>query len=92
LIGLFICGDLELQYEFVLRVWANQDLGAAGLRGTREPFIGAQPGSGGVFRVPIAGRSEPLLLSGLPTLTRTRGSVYCLMPGLGAIRELAAAA
>lgn len=90
LIGLFMCGDLELQYEFVLRVWANQDLGAAGLRGTREPFVGAQPDSGGVFPVPMAGRSGPLLLSGLPTLTRTRGSVYCLMPGLGGIRELAA--
>jgi deferrochelatase/peroxidase EfeB len=92
LIGLFICGDLELQYEFVLRVWANQDLGAAGLRGTREPFVGAQPDTGGVFRIPVAGRSEPLLLSGIPTLTRTRGSVYCLMPGLGGLRELAGAA
>jgi deferrochelatase/peroxidase EfeB len=92
LIGLFICGDLELQYEFVLRVWANQDLGAAGLRGTREPFLGAHPDTGGVFRVPVAGRAEPLLLSGLPTLTRTRGSVYCLMPGLGAIRSLAGTA
>jgi deferrochelatase/peroxidase EfeB len=89
LIGLFMCGDLELQYEFVLRVWANQDLGAVGLRGTREPFVGAQPAGGGVFRVPMAGRSE-LLLSALPTLTRTRGSVYCLMPGIRGIRELAA--
>jgi deferrochelatase/peroxidase EfeB len=92
LIGLFICADLELQYEFVLRVWANQDLGAPGLRGTREPFLGAQPESGGVFRVPLPGRSEPLLLTGLPTLTRTRGSVYCLMPGLGGVRELAGTA
>jgi deferrochelatase/peroxidase EfeB len=92
LIGLFMCGDLELQYEFVLRVWANQDLGAAGLRGTREPFVGAQPDSGGLFRLPLNGRPDPLLLSGLTTLTRTRGSVYCLMPGLGGIRELAGAA
>lgn len=90
LIGLFMCGDLELQYEFVLRVWANQDLGAVGLRGTREPFVGAQPDRGGVFRIPLAGGTDPLLLSGLPTLTRTRGSVYCLLPGLGGIRELAA--
>jgi deferrochelatase/peroxidase EfeB len=90
LIGLFMCGDLELQYEFVLRVWANQDLGAPGLRGTREPFVGAQPSSGGVFRIPVPGRTEPLLLSGLPTLTRTRGSVYCLMPGVRGLRELAA--
>jgi deferrochelatase/peroxidase EfeB len=91
LIGLFMCGDLELQYEFVLRVWANQDLGAAGLRGTREPFIGAQPETGGVFRVPRGRRADPMVLSGLPTLTRTRGSLYCLLPGIGGIRTLAGA-
>ena len=76
----------------MLRVWGNQDLGAAGLRGTREPFIGAQPDAGGVFRVPMDGRADPLLLSGLPNLTRTRGSLYCLLPGIGGIRTLAGAA
>jgi deferrochelatase/peroxidase EfeB len=88
LIGLFMCADLELQYEFVLRVWANQDVGAPGLRGTREPILGAQPGNAGHFLIPVRDRRQEIVLSGLPTLTRTRGSVYCLMPGLGGLRHL----
>jgi deferrochelatase/peroxidase EfeB len=91
LIGLFMCADLELQYEFVLRVWGNQDIGAPGLRGTREPLIGAQPGGSGHFLIPVADRRQAIVLSGLPTLTRTRGSVYCLMPGLGGLRHLSQA-
>ena len=90
LIGLFMCADLELQYEFTLRVWANQDIGAPGLRGTREPIVGAQPGGTGHFLIPVRDRRQALVLSGLPTLTRTRGSVYCLMPGLGGLRYLSA--
>lgn len=88
LIGLFLCADLELSYEFILRVWANQDIGAPGLRGTREPIVGAQPPGGGHFLIPVADRRQAIVLSGLPTLTRTRGSVYCLMPGLGGLRYL----
>jgi len=88
LIGLFVCADLELQYEFVLRVWANQDSGAPGLRGTREPIVGDQPDHGGQFLIPVKDARRALVLSGLPTLTRTRGSVYCMMPGLGGLRYL----
>jgi deferrochelatase/peroxidase EfeB len=88
LIGLFLCADLELSYEFILRVWANQDIGAPGLRGTREPIVGAQPPGGGHFLIPVPERREAIVLSGLPTLTRTRGSLYCLMPGLGGLRYL----
>ena len=91
LIGLFMCGDLELQYEFVLRVWANQDIGAPGLRGTREPIVGAQPGDSGQFVIPVPDRRQAITLSGLPTLSCTRGSVYTLMPGLGGLRYLATA-
>ncbi len=88
LIGLFMCADLELQYEFVLRQWANMDIAQPGLRGTREPILGAQPEGGGQLIVRGSSR-ERLVLSGLPTLTRTRGSVYCMMPGLHGLRALA---
>jgi deferrochelatase/peroxidase EfeB len=88
LIGLFLCADLELQYEFVLRQWANMDIAQPGLRGTREPILGAQPAGGGslVVKDPAG---MPIVLGGLPTLTRTRGSVYCLMPGMRSLRALA---
>lgn len=87
LIGLFMCADLQLQYEFVLQQWANMDISQPGLRGTRDPILGAQPEGGGHF-VLRTGPREELVLTGLPTLTRTRGSVYCLMPGLGGLRAL----
>ena len=90
LIGLFLCADLELAYEFVLRVWANGDISQPGQRGSRDPLIGAQPPGGGFLRVPLPGRRDDLVLDGVPNFTRTRGSAYCLLPGLRALRTLAA--
>jgi deferrochelatase/peroxidase EfeB len=90
LLGLFICGDLELQYEFLLRSWVNEDISMRGLRGSREPILGAQPDSGGRFTIRTADARDPIVLGGLPTLTTTRGSVYAFMPGVGGLRSLAA--
>jgi deferrochelatase/peroxidase EfeB len=89
LMGLFICGDLELQYEFILRVWANEDLATHGLRGTRDPLIGHQPDEGGQFVVRTDDGRDPIVLTGLPTLVQTKGSVYCFIPGIGGLRYLA---
>ncbi len=89
LVGLFICGDLKLQYEFILRVWANGDLAAHGLRGTRDPLIGHQPDNGGHFVLRTDDGRDPIVLTGLPTLVQTRGSVYCFVPGIGGLRYLA---
>jgi Dyp-type peroxidase family len=89
LVGYFLCGDLEAQFEFLQRVWVNNDFAAAGLRGTREPIMGSQPDGGGTFTAHLNGSRRPTTLSGLPTLVRTRGSAYCLLPGLGGLRHLA---
>jgi deferrochelatase/peroxidase EfeB len=88
LIGLFICGDLEMQFEFILRVWANEDIATHGLRGTRDPLIGAQPSIGGEFVIRTDDSRDPIVLTGLPRLVQTRGSVYCLIPGIGGLRHL----
>ena len=89
LMGLFICGDLELQYEFILRVWANEDLATHGVRGTRDPIIGCQPTGGGQFVVRTDDGRDPIVLTGLPTLVRTMGSLYCFIPGINGLRHLA---
>ena len=91
LLGTFICGDLELQYEFTQRAWANQDLATHGIRGTRDPITGAQPPGRGSFTIRTADTRDPVLLGGLPTLVDTRGSLYCFMPGIGGLRHLASA-
>jgi deferrochelatase/peroxidase EfeB len=90
LVGLFMCGDLELQYEFLMRVWANQDFAAAGVKGTRDPLIGAQQDSGGSFAVPTNDGDGPIVMTGLPRLVQTRGSLYCFIPGVGGLRYLSA--
>jgi deferrochelatase/peroxidase EfeB len=89
LVGYFVCGDLEMQFEFIQRVWANEDLSTAGLRGTREPFIGYQPDGGGRFTIRTSDARDPIVLYGMPNLVKTRGSVYCLLPGIGGLRHLA---
>ena len=88
LMGLFICGDLEMQYEFILRVWANEDISTHGLRGTRDPIIGAQPAIGGPFVVRTDDSRDPIVLTGLQRLVQTRGSVYVLIPGIAGLRYL----
>lgn len=90
LIGLFLCGDLEMQYEFLLRVWANQDYATHGLRGTRDPLIGAQATGTASFTVRTDDHRDPIVMTGLPDLVTTRGSVYCFIPGIGGLRHLAA--
>ena len=89
LMGYFLCGDLETQFEFMQRAWVNDDLSAAGLRGTREPITGAHPPEGGRFVIRTQDSRDPIVLTDLPRLTRTRGSVYCLLPGLAGLRRLA---
>jgi deferrochelatase/peroxidase EfeB len=89
LVGYFMCADLEMQYEFIQRVWANLDLSTNGLRGTREPIIASQPARGGSFTIRTTDARDPIVLSGLPNLVTTRGSVYCLLPGIGGLSHLA---
>lgn len=86
LFGMFICGDLERQFEFIQRQWINGDRFAPGLRGTRDPFVGTPDGSEQVFEIPVAG--SPALQVRLPQLVRTRGCLYLFMPGLNALRKL----
>lgn len=89
LMGYFICGDIEMQYEFIQRAWVNQDFSTHGLRGTREPIIGLQPAGSGKFTVRTRDARDPLVLGGLPNLVDARGGLYCLLPGIGGLRHIA---
>jgi len=89
LIGYFLCADLEAQWEFIQRVWVHDDIATAGIRGTREPIGGTQHEDDGAFLISTAD-GGPIQLGGLQTLTYTRGSVYCLLPGIGGLRWIAA--
>lgn len=89
LIGFFICGDLGLQFEFLQSTWVNTDLSAAGLRGTREPILGAHPEAGGRFVLRTDDSRDPIVFDNVPRWVRTRGSAYCFIPAIGGLRFLA---
>jgi len=89
IVGYFLCGDLEAQWEVIQRIYANDDIATYGIRGTREPIGGTQSQEGGRFRIPTPEGDEDIVLGGLPTLVQTRGSVYCLLPGIGGLGYLA---
>lgn len=92
LIGYFVCGDVESQFEFLLQTWGNRDFATHGLRGTREPILGPQPADGGRFVIRTDNPLDPIVIDDLPQLTFTRGCLYCFMPGIGGLRRLAALA
>jgi Dyp-type peroxidase family len=89
LIGYFLCGDLEVQWEFIQRAWVHDDIATSGIRGTREPIGGTQLDGGGAFSVPTNDTSAPITLERLPTFVHTRAGAYCLLPGIGGLRHLA---
>jgi len=86
LFGLFICADLERQFEFIQRQWLNGDRFASGLRGTRDLFGGTPPGEFHEFEIPMP--NGVALQVRLPQFVHTRGSLYLFMPGLAALRQL----
>ena len=88
LYGIFICADLERQFEFLLQEWANRDSSASGIRGTQDPIIGAQD-LGGEFLIPVAGRGDGPFKLKVPRLVTTRGSLYLLLPSIEGLRFLA---
>lgn len=88
LVGYFICGDLEMQFEFLCGVWVNEDIATAGVRGTREPILGAQPSFGGQFIVRTNDSRDPIVLDSVPRFVTTRASAYCFLPGIGGLRFL----
>lgn len=92
LMGYFICGDLAMQFEFLQGTWANMDLSAVGMRGTRDPILGANPPEGGQFVIRTPDSRDPITISDVPRLVSTRGSLYCMLPGIGGLRFLAALA
>lgn len=85
LFGMFICADLERQYEFILQQWGNGDTAAYGIRGTQDPFIAAQDLTG-KFNLPNNGRVEQI---DVPKMVWMRGSVYLLLPGRQGLKTLA---
>ena len=86
---LFLClnSDFERQFEFVQHTWLDNGF-FAGLRGEVDPLVGAQAPEGGAFTVPDSPVRRRIV--GLPDFVTTRGGAYFFLPGVRALRYLAA--
>ncbi|XXZ24108.1 hypothetical protein WME92_10560 [Sorangium sp. So ce307] len=83
---LFLGTHLRRQFEFVQSVWIN-DSEFIGAGADRDPIASTGEG-GGAFTIPrwpVRRRVQ-----GLSRFVVTRGGEYCFMPGLRALRWLAA--
>jgi Dyp-type peroxidase family len=83
-----ICASLIRQFEFAQNVWVN-DTNFHELVNERDPVIGNQDGTLD-FKIPA--RPIRKTLKGLPAFTTVRGGAYFFLPGLTALRNLAAGA
>ena len=81
LFGMFMCGDIARQFEFIQQQWLQGDLFGPGVRGTQDPMLGTASLTGRVS-LPGVGTGE----LAVPRLVTTRGSLYLFMPGLAALR------
>jgi deferrochelatase/peroxidase EfeB len=80
------CASLIRQFEFAMNVWAN-DPSFKDLGNERDPFVGTQDGT---FDMTIPKRPVRRKIKGLPTFTTIRGGAYFFLPGIRALRLLAA--
>jgi deferrochelatase/peroxidase EfeB len=90
IIFMAVCASLSRQFELVQQQWGNYG-DDFGLSEDRDPMVGNNRGSGR-FVIPgdIRRREEPFICSGLPSFVTVRGGDYFFIPGLAALRLLAA--
>jgi Dyp-type peroxidase family len=81
-----ICASLIRQFEFAQNVWVN-DRNFHELGNERDPICGTQDGT---LEFKIPKRPIRRKISGLPAFTTLRGGAYFFLPGLKALRWLAA--
>ncbi|MDQ6798944.1 MAG: Dyp-type peroxidase [Actinomycetota bacterium] len=84
----FIClnADIERQFEFVQHTWLGNPY-FAGLHGEVDALVGSRP-AGGSFTWP----ADPVRrkVTGIPTFVTVKGGSYFFLPGISALRYLAA--
>jgi deferrochelatase/peroxidase EfeB len=81
-----LCASLVRQFEFAQNVWIN-DPNFHELGNERDPLIGNQDGT---FDYTIPKRPIRRKIAGLPAFTTLKGGAYFFLPGIKALRYLAA--
>jgi Dyp-type peroxidase family len=88
----FFCvnASISSQFEFVQQTWCNNP-SFGGLPASKDPIVGDHGRAGEPpTRMVIPGESGNLRTAALPRFVVVRGGVYLFMPGITALRYLAA--
>lgn len=86
LAGFVGCASLVRQFEFAMNVWVN-DPTFHELGNERDPFVGTHDGT---YDMTIPKRPIRKKIKHLPAFTTMRGGAYFFLPGIKALRYLAA--
>ncbi|MES2460394.1 MAG: peroxidase [Armatimonadota bacterium] len=86
LLGVFIGVSLKDQFEFLMREWVNDGAFAPGLGSSRDPLAGDNDPAESRFVIPTEDGNR--VISGFSRFVTTRGSAYCFLPSLTALRWL----
>ena len=87
LLGQFICVSLRDQFEFLMREWINGGTFTAGLHGAKDPLVGDHSPANSRFEIPTGEGRQ--VISGFSQFTTVRGTAYCFLPSITALRYLA---
>jgi deferrochelatase/peroxidase EfeB len=90
LLGMFINVSLKDQFEFIMKDWINNGIFAPGLGASRDPVIGGTDQPSSKFSIPVEGGPTKTLTS-FARFVKTRGSMYCFLPSITALKYLAKA-
>ena len=88
----FINSNIENQYEFVLRQWANDSEFAGAVRlhpKSKDPLIGTQKPAESIFVMPQANGGSPIEVTGLSSFVTTKAAAYVFLPSITAIKFVA---
>lgn len=87
ILGLFLCVDLEDQFEFIMRHWVNDGLFARGLPGgDKDPLVGAQVADDAFSYRGADG--VPVRTQGISRFVKTRAAAYLFFPSITGLRLL----
>lgn len=87
ILGMFICVSFRDQFEFLMSEWVNDGIFAAGLGRTKDPMIGSNTPEDSKFVIPDPAGAKTI--AGFSRFVTTRGSAYCFLPSITALRYMA---
>ncbi len=88
----FINANIENQYEFVLRQWANDSEFAGAVRlhpRSKDPLIGTQDPADSILVIPQANGSPPIEVTDLSRFVATKAAAYVFLPSITALKFIA---